>query len=412
MTRMSGFSQIIRFICVQNRKAMRKIIATALALFVTLYVGAETITISFPGYAGKKYDFYRWKGLERDTVASGVIGEKGEAKITFDSGNFRGVATLDFGRAGALDVILNGENEFSISNSLLTESNEARFSYSNSPENQFVMDRAEQQKRIFTKNDLLNYISQIYSASEPFYPAAQSERNNVENQYEQMQQQMHESPLYAARLCEVFDYINGRGSRLTMSDSVVARERKDFVLNKLDFGALYTSGEWEKVTADWIWNLTGSDSLLIAETRHVLNRIPDSTTKLQLAERVMQLYSKYAKTDLLPQLNVENLQMPMLGQAAPALILNDEVVQPKNALILFYDSRNTKCLSELNQLKERQNLLAENGLRVISIAADTDKDLDGKNFVSYGIVGTPTLIVVDKDGIVRGRYARLKDFME
>jgi len=313
----------------------------------------------------------------------------------------------------------------------LTENNEAEFSYINSAENQFVIDRAKQQMLLYNKNSLLDYIQQIYKPYETFYLSAQTEKSHLESQYVQMQKKMRETPLYAARLCEIFDYLNFRGSRFTMTENEILQERKDFLLNKLDFELLYTSGQWEQVTREWIWNLTGNDSLLVAETRQVLNRISDRTTKLNLTNRVMQLFAKYAKEELLPQIGVENLLMPVLGQLAPVLVLDAETWQPKNALIMFYDSDCGNCRHELYQLIEKYNVLKENGLRVISIAADTDKDLfaetsqkiiwkdnfcdfksfEGANFVNYGVVGTPTIIVIDKDGIVRGRYARLKDFV-
>ncbi|MDR1764384.1 MAG: hypothetical protein LBR64_10635, partial [Dysgonamonadaceae bacterium] len=79
----------------------------------------------------------------------------------------------------------------------------------------------------------------------------------------------------------------------------------------------------------------------------------------------------------------------------------------------------------------RYNLLKDNRIRVISIAADVNRGLfeetaqklvwqdnlcdfrgfDGENFVNYGVVGAPTLVLIDKDGIVRGRYARIEELL-
>ncbi|MCL1932493.1 MAG: redoxin domain-containing protein [Candidatus Azobacteroides sp.] len=398
----------------------------------SLGISGQTIHISFPTYAGKEYAFYLWQGLKKDTVSSGALNKKGETQIEIGENGFRGVGTLDFGKSGALDVIINGEKEFSIVNISATDDRQAEFGYENSPENRFVVERAKQQTDIFGKNNVLAYIQQIYKPDEPFYQAARTERSRLENQYSRLQEQLHASPLYAARLCEIFDYLNHRGSKLTMSDSEIQQERKNFVLNRLDFGVLYVSGQWEKTTAEWIGSLTGNDSLLVAEPRQVLERISDRDLKINLTNRIMQLFAKYAKENLLPQIGVENLLMPVLGQPAPELILGDETWQPKNALILFYDSDCGNCRNELNQLIEKCNLFESNNLRVISIAADTDKNLfaetaqaivwkdnycdfkgfDGKNFVNYGVVGTPTIILIDKDGIVRGRYAQIKELFK
>jgi hypothetical protein len=40
------------------------------------------------------------------------------------------------------------------------------------------------------------------------------------------------------------------------------------------------------------------------------------------------------------------------------------------------------------------------------------KGFDGENFRNYGIVGTPTFILTDDGGIVRGRYARLSEWLK
>jgi hypothetical protein len=81
------------------------------------------------------------------------------------------------------------------------------------------------------------------------------------------------------------------------------------------------------------------------------------------------------------------------------------------------------------QLRANYPLLQERGLRVISIAADPDdetyrknadlfpwtdkycdfKGFPGENFVHYQVFGTPTIFVIDKEGIITGRYAQLTE---
>ncbi|MCL2649957.1 MAG: hypothetical protein FWD60_13320, partial [Candidatus Azobacteroides sp.] len=85
-----------------------------------------------------------------------------------------------------------------------------------------------------------------------------------------------------------------------------------------------------------------------------------------------------------------------------------------------------------HQLIEKYALLKDNHIRIFSIAADMDKDLfeytaqkipwqdnycdfkgfDSVNFVNYGIFGTPTFILIDHEGIVRGRYARVSEIVK
>ncbi|GHV45370.1 hypothetical protein FACS1894180_7820 [Bacteroidia bacterium] len=413
---------------------MTKTLNLLLAFFACAVVNAQTINISFPSFAGKNYAFYLYQDTQFDTIAKGKMNENGVLKIVLPAkyAAFRGVGMLDFGRSGALDIVINGEKEFFIFNTLVKEGNEAEFMYKNTPENQEVIDNAKQKREIAGKSTLLDYVFQAYKPFEQFYISAQTEKNNLANQYSQMQKNTAKSPLYAARLCEFFDYINFRGSKLEMSDSEIIKERKAFVRHSLDFGALYTSGQWEKITADWVWSLNENDSVLVADVRYVLSRIPDRETKLNLTNRLMPLFAKYGKDNLLHKIGVENLLMPVLGQLAPALALNGKKEHPKNALLFFYDSDCGNCQNELHKLLDKRQLLGENGIRIISIAADVDKNLfaqtaqkitwrdnycdfkgfEGENFVNYGVVGTPTLVLLDKDGIVRGRYAKVSEFLK
>jgi len=40
------------------------------------------------------------------------------------------------------------------------------------------------------------------------------------------------------------------------------------------------------------------------------------------------------------------------------------------------------------------------------------KGFDGDNFRNYGIVGTPTYILIDKERIIRGRYVQLRELIK
>jgi hypothetical protein len=133
------------------------------------------------------------------------------------------------------------------------------------------------------------------------------------------------------------------------------------------------------------------------------------------------------------ELGTEYLTMPLNGQLAPEIRRSDaSTFLPRNSLILFYEADCGICRNELENLKNKYQLLTDNHIRVLSIAADLDPDIfeetsnslpwpdklcdyqgfDGENFLRYGIVGTPTYILTDEDGIVRGRYAQLKELLK
>ncbi|MDR1653774.1 MAG: TlpA family protein disulfide reductase [Prevotellaceae bacterium] len=395
--------------------------------------GQTNIDLSFPDFAGKDYSFYLYKGMQHDTISVGTLDADGNSQISIPAqyADFRGVGALDFGREGALDIVISGERKFSIK-SYVQPNGEPTMEYTGTPENQFVVDRANKISRVLQKGQLIGAVQTAYKPFEMFFVAAESEKKNIEREYADLQKATSQSSLYAARLCEIFDYMNYRPDKLTITEQEANSERADFILNRLDFGALYTSGQWSQVTSEWIYPISGDDTLLVSQTKQVLQRLSDRTVKLNLTNRLMQLFAKYGKDNLLPQLGLDNLLMPVLGQKAPAIVDNNGTqIEPKNTLLIFYDSDCGNCQNELHNVIEKYNLLRENRIDVISIAADTDKNqfdytaqkivwasnlcdykgFDGANFVSYGVVGTPTLILIDKDGIIRGRYAQLKEWL-
>jgi peroxiredoxin len=121
------------------------------------------------------------------------------------------------------------------------------------------------------------------------------------------------------------------------------------------------------------------------------------------------------------------------GSKAPVLVvLEKPLSQP--AILIFFDSNCDHCHHELDSLNVHYAELTKKGYRIISIAVDTDpnnyrqaaagfawdradrlcdfKGFAGENFKNYGIVGVPTIFVVDKNGFITGRYAQVLEFIK
>jgi peroxiredoxin len=118
------------------------------------------------------------------------------------------------------------------------------------------------------------------------------------------------------------------------------------------------------------------------------------------------------------------------GDKAPALMgLEKPLSQP--TILIFFDSNCDHCRHELDYLNTYFSELTAKGYRIVSIAADTEennyrqataryawdkadrlcnfKGFEGENFKNYGIIGTPTIFVIDKHGMITGRYARMEE---
>ncbi len=392
-------------------------------------VKAQTIEVELPYCSGREYSLCLLQGTGQDTIATGVLDGKGKATISFPL-NYRGVGRLTIQQCGHMrNIILNGEERILLSEA---DSLEAETVFSHSPENSFLIEAMAKQNRI-----LNDYYRAANNETEQFmiFASPQQRMQAVENEYKAFRKEIADSPLYAARVLEILNLLTGVGSSFTISEQQMLEDQRGFIVNKVDFNGLYTSGFWGQTLEAWVQMTSQNDTLLLANARHMLDRCGnDIPIRRELTQTIIRLFSKYAKDSLLAELGTEYLTMPLNGQLAPEIILGDTSFLPKNSLIVFYETGCGNCHYELENLKAKYSFLSNehNGLRVISIAADTGKEVheetsaklpwtdklcdfkgfDGDNFKNYGIVGTPTYILTDKEGIVRGRYAQLKELIK
>ena len=89
-----------------------------------------------------------------------------------------------------------------------------------------------------------------------------------------------------------------------------------------------------------------------------------------------------------------------------------------NCLIIFFDSGSRRSTDEVDKIIDKYGSLQQKGLRVISIASDTDLEqynefakrlpwadklcdkygINGENFENYGVFDTPAIFLTDKEG--------------
>lgn len=89
-----------------------------------------------------------------------------------------------------------------------------------------------------------------------------------------------------------------------------------------------------------------------------------------------------------------------------------------NCLIIFFDSGSRRSTDEVDKIIDKYSSLRQKGLRVISIASDTDLEqynefakrlpwvdklcdqygIKGENFENYGVFDTPAIFLTDKEG--------------
>jgi hypothetical protein len=375
------------------------------------------------------------QGTKQDTVLTGRMAKTGATVIVLPEqyALYRGVGKLSIKECKSMNMILNGEAKISINER--QDHNDIEVIFDQSEENRFIDDITARQRQLIEKYQFVE-TGLIEQRVEAFpFPSLLQQRTDLENQYAALRKEISQSSLYAARIMEILNCLTGMGSSFHSSPEAVLAEQQKFISEQLNFNDLYTSGFWQLMMDLW-YNLNGinntNDTLLLAESRKILDRVSHIPVRRELTQSVIRQLSKYGRDYLLPQLGTEYLTMPINGQTAPEIQTGDVSFLPQNALIVFYETGCGMCHAELDALKKKYALLTDNNVRVISIAADMDKDVfedtaaglpwtdkfcdfkgfDGANFSNYGIVGTPTFILVDKEGIVWGRYARLSEWLK
>ncbi|MDH6306316.1 hypothetical protein M2463_002994 [Parabacteroides sp. PH5-13] len=396
---------------------MLKYITILCLVWLPAIASCRTIDVRLPSYAGREYSCSLFEGAKQDTIAKGTLDADGTAVIRL-SGNYRGVARFSVKDAERVwNVVVE---EAAPSGSPQGGGQEAALLIEEGSENSFLLRSMERQNSIIREYlDATNVM----------------QRQSIEAEYKAFRKEITDSPLYAARLLEILNLLTGVGSSFTITEEEMLEEQYAFVVDQLDFIDLYSSGFWEPVFELWMQQSYARDTVLVADARRMIDSCGhDIPVRREVTQAIIRMFSKYAKDNLLAELGVEYLTMPLNGQAAPEIVqegTDTAALVPVSSLIVFYETGCGNCHYELEQLKEKYKLLTDNNIRVISIAADIDKDLfeatahslpwtdklcdlkgfEGENFRHYGIVGTPTYILTDSEGIVRGRYAQLKKLL-
>ncbi|WP_163308561.1 hypothetical protein, partial [Dysgonomonas sp. 521] len=107
---------------------------------------------------------------------------------------------------------------------------------------------------------------------------------------------------------------------------------------ELDFHDLYTSGFWQPMLQLWYESALGNDSLLLNDSKHMLDKITDIPLRRELTQAFIRMFSKYGKDYLLAELGTEYLTLPLNGQPAPEIVVGDSSFVPRLSLIMFYET--------------------------------------------------------------------------
>lgn len=378
----------------------------SIVLLLSLLIGqvsiAQKINVMMPDDANSYYTFVLSKGLKSDTVQTGMLGFAGNAIINIPEKykGYTGVGILELANGKGCLLIVNNE-DFSVG------SNEGRFTFENSKENNYLY-------------DVLYNIKAL----------------------------PRDSALYANSLLNIMDYFRNQSKGLSQSVSLKEKaELRQYARNDLDVEALYTSSLWFYVIDNMI-KLSANQEAFGEDMIEILKRIHSPEVFEALSIDLITITEQFGMDDafdiIVPYIQASGrievpqgkifdaFTMAKLRKGMPAPVVEGYAPQGdmkdlKKTIVIFYDPDCHNCEVQLEELIKDYTKLKENGVQIVSVSSsfeenEFEKDVKrfpwsnklcdykgflGNNFKNYGILSTPTIFLLDKDNKVLGRYAMI-----
>jgi peroxiredoxin len=408
---------------------------------------AQSFEFYCPYLAGSKYNFAVNQGVQVDTILSGTVGMTGNAsfKLPEKYKDYAGIVNCDLGEKGSLKIIMNHET-FSIigKDAGLSENT---ISFSNSKENDFFKTQMTKQQALFGKIQTIYNGLSAYADDDTLYPVFEKEFYKLKTTYAERQKEIAASPLYAAKYLLITNRMNGLGAELKAPSEMANQaqqiaEIKQFIEDEMDIDVLFTSGLWntvisatfdmypdkkdfgeamvkclKRVQSQKIFESFGNDLVTICEqfgwidAENVIVPYLASSEKIQNPTGMLKLAME------LDKIKPGTKAIPIVG-------LKGEL---KNTLLFFYESGCEHCIEQLKVLKPHYDEIKAQGIRVVSISSDTSEEVfkyhsadfpwpdklcdyqgfDSVNFKNYGVVATPGIWLIDKNGKIVNRYTTI-----
>ena len=434
-------------------------------------VHAQAIQLHFPHFPDHSYDWKIFQGKMQITVSSGKVASDGGVTLVMPEAyqDYRGMTRWMLKTGGGLDMIYVGKG-FSVE-CLSEHPSDKNIIYTGNPENDYLKAQHHQQQIILDKLGAVNHFLQVYTHTEDLYQTIFKEQIHLRQQFEQVQAARADSPLYAARFGEIVDFTKGVADKVYVNPADHTGYFNDFVTHTLKFKDLYTSGHWDQVLHQWLMMNIGSatgDTGFKDRLDVAIRRMVEDDILAGFAEIAVPLLVQKGKDDLLPQIKTHLDKHPgakaglsatvkrmlasfkiLTGKKGPDLIfpapvhtktglvqqdilLETDQLDADYTLLLFYQGECPLCEDALIDLANKYKWLSEHNARVIAVSGDTTEQgfekklayhqwsdnycdftgMGGMNFKNYGVLGVPTLFLLNREGIILEKTAMVNDVLK
>jgi len=442
-------------------------ILLVISVAVIAQVFSQSVEFDFPKLNGDTAWIYIFAGSKVDSINIVLDGKGKYPPQTPRRGGvvpalegYRGMAYLYIPEKGVGEFILAEKN-------LRITCAEEHFNamtleFPNSEENDFMRWSFQWQNHLLTQKAAMDEFDKIDKENKGeasyeltflrSYALQMSEIN--EKAIQHLNNVIATSPLYAARFLELMLFMQRLYASIQTADSVERRILRYEMENTLDINALYHAGNlWTDIHSWYPGLFIDNDGkpieeAYVASISMTLRRLEEPALTAFLSEALvaceranLQSAQEALLTDFImtyPTMQISDVKVQRMlgalslnkGAQAPQIIGLEKPLS-QAAILIFFDSNCDHCQNEIDRLTQHYKEITDKGYRIISIAADThennyrnyattlpwdktDRLCDfngtrGANFKNYGVIGMPTLFVIDENNTIIGKFAQTKE---
>lgn len=455
------------FMAINSKIYVFKILKKKCAIFLLLIgfhpLHAQNITMHFPHFAGKTYDFIIFQGTQPISVTKNTIPEDGKFTLQIPeeyapySGMSRWLLT-NSETGGGLDMIIPGQ-DFSVScNS--AQPSEQNIIYTHNEEVRQLNALNHDQEIIIRKFEAMIMATTAYKNDKEKYDYFKNEIIQQKATFKDFSNSLKINSNYAKKVLPIINITKGVGSHLEESEEKRAANISKYIAEDLNWEALYTSGHWETVLDSWVQiqtKIIKNDEVLLSDFTKMERRITQPSIKSDFIKTITKIFTQYGKDREIQIISPVVLQSTitdysgilsvyknaLIGNPAPDLSISESSVSThkktnrvikssdfsegiyEQTLLVFYQTGCGACDFLMKKLQENYPLLKKKKVRILALSADESEslfrknaseypwkdsysDFEGKNginFKNYGVKGTPTLFIIDNKGIILSRMS-------
>lgn len=442
-----------------------KLIFILLLLFISLQLSAQELNLTLSQHANKRAVVVAVHGKRKDTLGTILLDQNGKGELAFKNKQSQaGLVNLtikdktylsyDFVLSPAESPTILCEMEY-----VYTQNTKILNSTENDCLNRWF-DTAVQYKQRIRLNEEL---SKLYKPEDLFFKKLTTEKQIVEKQLQNLTDTINQTTLFAGKYMQ-FKLAQEENLAKVWENNEQKTIGKNY-FRQIDFDALYGSSMWFAIINSCIeayakegpyYETFGTD--IVSN----LKRIKNQQVYEDLLDAAISITEKFAwNTDqetiadfIIKDKRIKNPQGKLLkvmqsyqvskGKKAPDLqvtntlltknnntILKTNQLNSRYSLLLFYQSGCGHCETAIAGLQKNYATLSSQGVRIIAVSADVDqtefknmsapfqwkdtycdfKGTYGINFTNYAVIGTPTMFLIDRKGIIIEKIATVEQLL-